>query len=98
MVLLIIIIFNSKGNEDKILTPSEYLDMIKSYLGNIINDHKTQGQWRVHSRDTIINHKTQSEWKIHLTIAINFISCKDSDETSTMHTKSDNVEINCENY
>ena len=30
---------------------------------------------------------------IQLTMAINFISSKDSDETRTMHTKSNNVEI-----
>ena len=43
--------------------------------------------------DIIYNHKTQKEWKIQLTIAINFISCKDYNETSTMPTKSDNREI-----
>ena len=48
--------------------------MIRPYLSNIIKDHKTQG-----------------EWKIHLIIAINFISSKDSNETRTMHTKSDNI-------
>ena len=37
--------------------------------------------------------KTSSEWKIQLTMAINFISFKDSDETQTMHTKSNNAEI-----
>ena len=37
--------------------------------------------------------ETSSEWKIHQTMAINFISSKDSDETRTMHTKSNNVEI-----
>ena len=40
-----------------------------------------------------MKHKTQSEWKTQLTMAINFISSKDSDETSTMHAKNDNVEI-----
>ena len=40
-----------------------------------------------------LKHEIQSEWKILLTIAINFISSKDSDETCTMHTKSNNVEI-----
>ena len=43
--------------------------------------------------DIINNHKTQGEWKIHLKIAINFISSKNSDETRTMHSKSDNIEI-----
>ena len=73
--------YESKGNKDKILTPSEYLDMIRPYLSNIMNDHKTQGEWKIHSGNTITEHKTQGEWKIHLTMAINLISSKDSDET-----------------
>ena len=36
---------------------------------------------------------TSSRWKIQLTRKINFISSKDSDETRTMYTKSNNVEI-----
>ena len=43
--------------------------------------------------DTINDHETQSEWKIQLTMHINFISSRDSDETRTMHTKSHNIEI-----
>ena len=44
--------------------------------------------------DMINDHNSQSEWKIQLTIAINFISSKpDSDETRTMHARSDNLEI-----
>ena len=64
--------------------------MMKSYLSDIINDHKTQGVWRIHSGNTITKRKAQNEWKIQLTMAINFTSSKDSDETPTMH---DNVEI-----
>ena len=64
--------YESKGNKDKILTISEYLDMIRPYLSDIIKNHKTQGEWRIHPGNTIIKHKTQSEWKIQLTIAINF--------------------------
>ena len=67
--------------------------MIRPYLSDIINDHKTQGKWRIHYGNKIIEHKTQIEWKIQLTMAINFISSKDSDEICTMHTKSNNVEI-----
>ena len=43
--------------------------------------------------DIISDDKTQSEWKIQLTMKINFISSKDSNETRSMHTKSDNIEI-----
>ena len=56
--------------------PREYLDIIRSYLSNMIYDHKTI-----------------SKWKIQLTMQINFISHKDSEETRTIHTKCRNIEI-----
>ena len=85
--------YESKGNKDKILIPGEYLDKIMPYLSDIINNHKTHGEWKIHSGNAITEHKTQSEWKIQLTMAINLISSKHFNETWTMHTKSDNVEI-----
>ena len=41
----------------------------------------------------INNHKTRRGWKIQLTMRINFISHKDSEEIRTMYTKSRNIEI-----
>ena len=67
--------------------------MIKQYLRDIINNHKTQGEWKFHSGNEVINYETQGEWKIQLTMIINFISSKDSDEIRTMHTKSNIMEI-----
>ena len=67
--------------------------MIRPYLSDIINDHKTQGEWSIYSGNTIIRHKTQSEWKIQLTMAINLISSKDFEETRTMRTKSNKIFI-----
>ena len=58
--------YEGKGNKDKVLTLSEYLDMIKPYLSDIKNNHNTHGECRIHSGDKIIEHKTQSEWKIQL--------------------------------
>ena len=55
----------------------------KEYLGMI----------RPYLSDMITDHKTRREWKIQLTMSINFISFKDSDETCNMHTNSDNIEI-----
>ena len=73
---------------------NEYLDIIRPYLRDITNDHKTQGEWRIYSGNTIIRRKAQSKSKIQLIMGISFISSKaDSDETRTMHTKSNNVEI-----
>ena len=34
--------YESKGNKGKILIPSEYLDMIRPYLSDTINDHKAK--------------------------------------------------------
>ena len=48
--------YESKGNKDKNLSIKEYLDMIRPYLSDIINDHKTQGGWRIHSGNSIIKH------------------------------------------
>ena len=56
----------------KILSVKEYIDVIRPYLRDIINNRKTQGKWRIHSDITITEHKTQGEWKIHFTMAIKF--------------------------
>ena len=50
--------------------------MIRPYLSDMMNDHKTR-----------------REWKTQLTLLINFISSKDSDEIHNLHTKSNNIEI-----
>ena len=67
-----------KSNEDKDKTL-----FIDDYL-NMIKQHLS---------DIINDHATHGEWKIQLTMAINFTSSKDSNETRTMYTKSDNIEI-----
>ena len=59
----------------------------------MINNQKTQGEWKIHSDNMLTDHKSQGEWKIHLIMASSFISSKDSYETRTMLTKSDNIEI-----
>ena len=62
---------------DKILTLEEYLALIEHYLRELINYYKNKG-----------------EWKAQLIADISFISLKPgSDETRSMYTKSDNVEI-----
>ena len=66
---------------------------MKPYLSDIINDHKTHGLARYHSGNKPWVEKTSTKWKIQLTMAINFISSKVSDEIRIMHTKSNNVEI-----
>ena len=79
--------YESKGDKEKNLSINKYLNMIKPYLSEI------RGLVRYHSGKKSWLEETSSEWKIQLTMAINFISSKDSDETLTMHIKSNNVEI-----
>ena len=67
--------------------------MIRPYLSDLINDLKTQGVWIVHSGNKVLYYKTRREWKIQLTMKVNFVSSKDSDETSTTYTASDNINI-----
>ena len=57
--------YESKGNKNKVLALSEYLDMIRPYLSDIRNDHKTQGKWRIHSCDIIIEHKLKVNGKFN---------------------------------
>ena len=64
----------SKGDKDKILTISEYLDKIRPYLEDMINDHKNQSEWII-----------QLPAEINF-----IFSKSDSDEARIMHTKSDN--------
>ena len=37
--------------------------MIRPYLSDMINDHKTQEVWEVHSGNKVIDYKTSGEWK-----------------------------------
>ena len=83
----------SRGNKGKNLSIKRYLKMIKPYLSHLMNKHKTHGSARYHSGNKSWIEKTSSEWRIQLTMAINFISSNDSDETRTMHTRSNNVEV-----
>ena len=85
--------YECKGDKAKNIPIKRYLKMIKPYLINLINKHKTHGLLKYHSGNKSWLEKTSSKWKIQLTMASNFISSKDSDETRTMHTKSNNVEI-----
>ena len=60
------------------LLPKEYLDMIRPYLSDIINDYKTPKKSRVHSHSELTDYKIYQygEWKIQLTMLISFIFLK----------------------
>ena len=54
--------YESKGDKGKNLSIKEYLNMIKPYLSDIINDHKTRGLVRYHSGNKAWVEETTSEW------------------------------------
>ena len=85
--------YENIGDKNKNLSIKEYIDIIRPYLSDITNNHKTQGEWKIHSGNILTDYKTQEEWKIHLKIAIKFQSSKGSHETRIVHSKSDNIEI-----
>ena len=39
--------YESKGDKDKNLSHKEYLDMIRPYLSDMINDHNTTREWKI---------------------------------------------------
>ena len=68
--------------------------MIRPYLRDMINDHKSQMKVKVHLLDKVIDYETKfGEWKIQLKMRIKSISSKKFKETRTMHSISNNIEI-----
>ena len=69
--------YESRGDKDKISRIKEHVDKIRPHLEDIINDHKTQGEWKIQVT-TAINFIS---------------SKPDPDESRIMRTRSDNIEI-----
>ena len=74
--------YESNGDKDKSLSVKEYLNKIRPYLSNMINDLKTQSEWKVEvaMETSFMSSKDSKDFK-------------DSNETCAMHTKSNNTEI-----
>ena len=51
--------YQSDGNKDKNLSAKEYLNMIRPYLSNIINDHETPKTLKVHPCNEVFDFETQ---------------------------------------
>ena len=68
--------YESKDDKGKNLSIKEYLNIIKPYLSDIINDHKTCGLVRYHSGNKTWVEETSSEWKIQLTMQLTLFFLK----------------------
>ena len=77
-----------KSNRDRYenLSPKEYLDIIRPYLRDLINNHKT-------SMESNNEENNRAEWKIQLVMQNNFISDKNFEDTRTIYSASKPVEI-----
>ena len=72
--------YKSRGDKDKQLSMEQYLDMIKPYLSDLINENKAI-------------EISSNEWKIQLNMHINFVSSNDTGEMYAIYAWSDNEEI-----
>ena len=82
--------YKSKGDRYENLSPKKYLNMIKPYLRDLINNHKPT----IESDNEENNEENDSSgWKIQLVIQNYFISDKNLEDTQTIHSASKPIEI-----
>ena len=79
--------YTSKGYEN--LSPAEYLNMIRPYLRDLINEHNPIDEPIDESNDDT----DREEWKIQLTMQNSYISTKSFEDARTIYTKSEALEI-----
>ena len=72
--------YESRGDKDKKLSIGQYLNMIKPYLIDLINENKAI-------------ETNSNEWKIQINMHIIFVSSGDTGEVRTVFVWSDNEEI-----
>ena len=79
--------YTSKGDRYENVSPKEYLNMIRPYLRNLINEDKLIDD------DDDDDDTDSAEWKIQLTMQNSYISTKSFEETCTIYTKSEQLGI-----
>ena len=72
--------YESRGDKDKKLSIEQYLDRIKPYLSDLINENKAL-------------ENNLDEWKVQINMSVNFVSFNDTGEIRTIFVLSDNEEI-----
>ena len=82
--------YPSRGDRYENLSPEEYLDIIRPYIRDLINDHKSTAELNNEANDSDTR---CGEWKIQLVKQNNCVSTKDFEETRTIYSASNPVEI-----
>ena len=81
--------YKSRGDRYENLSPEEYLDMIRPYLRDLINNHKSQEELNNEANDSGTE---RGEWKVQPAMQNNCISTKDFKEIHTIYSASKPVE------
>ena len=82
--------YKSRGDRYENLSPEEYLNMIRLYLRDLINDHKPTMELPSKANN---GDAKRGEWKIQLVIQNNCISSKDFEETCSIYSASKPIEV-----
>ena len=87
--------YKSKGDRHENLSPEEYLNMIKPYLRDLISGHRPIDESNDDNDDDDDDDDNTdfAKWKIQLTMQNHCISAKNFEDTCTIYTKSEPVEI-----
>ena len=92
--------YTSKGDRYENLSPKEYLNVIRPYLRDLIDERKPTVELNNNNNNNSSSSNTNSnsnsncaEWKIQLTMQNSCISIRSFEETRTIYTKSVPVEI-----
>ena len=92
--------YTSKEDRYENLSPKEYLSMIRPYLRDLINDHKPTMELNNNNNNdnnnndnNNNNNNNRAKWKIQLSMHNSCISTRKFEETRTIHTKSEPLEI-----
>ena len=72
------------------MSPEEYLDMIRPYLRDLINNHKPTMESNNEKND---EENDRAEWKIQLVMQNNFISDKNFEDTRAIYSACKPIEI-----
>ena len=85
--------YKSKGDRYENLSPEEYFNMIRPHLKDLINDHKPMTESNNEENEEKDSDADRAEWKIQLVIQNSCISTKNIEETHTIYSASEPVEI-----
>ena len=67
--------------------------IVKKTVTNILSLDQYFNKIKPYLRDIIIDLQSSDTWKVYLTVAINFMSSKDTEEERVMHSNSDNLKF-----